>query len=122
MKTVRYGQIFLLALQRNDLQTAEMNLAAAAKLEPNNGRVWIALAQTYRKLGEGVKADGAAAKAATLGASDPLVLKSLVIYYSEAGLLLKAAEVLALSIDEVIEIHRTLIDSMELMRDLKEGS
>ena len=36
----------LLALQRNDLTAAEENLSAAAKLPPNNARVWVALAQT----------------------------------------------------------------------------
>ena len=82
----------LLALQRNDLNGAAANLGAAAKLEPNNGRVWVALAQTYWKLKESGKADDAAAKAATLGSGDPLVLSSLVIYYSESGQLLKAAE------------------------------
>jgi Flp pilus assembly protein TadD len=79
-------------LQRNDLKTAETHLGAAAKLEPGNGRVWIALAQTYRKLSEVAKADAAAVKAAGLGASDPLVQKSLAIYFSEAGELLQAAE------------------------------
>ena len=61
------------------------NLAAAAKLAPNNGRVWVALA---RPSGSGTmppKADDAAAKARQLGAADPLVLSSLAIYYAESG-------------------------------------
>jgi tetratricopeptide (TPR) repeat protein len=82
----------LLALQRNDLKTAEFNLLAAAKLAPGNGRVWIALAQTYRKLNQPPQADAAAAKATLLGASDSLVQKSLVIYYSESRQNFKAAE------------------------------
>ena len=82
----------LLALQRNDLSAAATNFGAAAKLAPNNGRVWVALAQTHWKLKASGKADEAAAKAAALGAGDPLVLSTLVIYYSESGRVLKAAE------------------------------
>ena len=82
----------LLALQRNDLPSAVANLGAAAKLEPNNGRVWIALAQTYRKLHETAKADDAAARAVSFGSTDPLVLKTLVIYYSESEQMDRAAE------------------------------
>jgi tetratricopeptide (TPR) repeat protein len=82
----------LLALQRNDLAAAEANLQTAAKLAPANGRVWVALSQTYWKLKENGKADEAAAKAAALGSGDALVLKSLAIYYEEAGQLPKAAE------------------------------
>ena len=82
----------LLALQRNDLNAATANLETAARLAPNNGRVWVALAQTYRKLKESGKADEAAAKAETLGATDPLVLSTLAIYYSESSQILKAAE------------------------------
>jgi tetratricopeptide (TPR) repeat protein len=81
----------LLALQRNDWKQAETQLTAASKLAPSNGRVWIALAQTYRKLGDTAKADAAAEKASGLGQKDALVAKSLAIYYSEAGQILKAA-------------------------------
>jgi tetratricopeptide (TPR) repeat protein len=82
----------LLALQRNDLGAAATNLGTAAKLAPNNGRVWIALAQTYWKQKDGQNADDAAAKAALHGAGDALVQSSLVIYYSESGQAVKAAE------------------------------
>lgn len=82
----------LLALQRNDLNTAQTSLAAAAKLAPQNGRVWIALAQTYWKLNERTKADDAATKAAALGLEDSLVLSSLVVYYTESGQIPKAAD------------------------------
>lgn len=82
----------LLALRRNDLKTAETNLTAAAKLAPSNGRVWIALAQTYRKLTEPAKSEQAAAKAAQLSPNDALVQKSLAIFYTESGQGLKAAE------------------------------
>ena len=82
----------LLALQRNDLNTAQTSLAAAAKLAPRNGRVWIALAQTYWKLHETAKADDAAASAAALGSEDTLVLSSLVVYYTESDQIPKAAD------------------------------
>jgi len=82
----------LLALQRNDLSTAQTNLEAAAKLAPENWRVWIGLAQTYWKLKESVKADAAAAKAEALAPRDPQVQSTLVIYYGESGRSVKAAE------------------------------
>jgi tetratricopeptide (TPR) repeat protein len=82
----------LLALQRNDLTAAQTNLEAAAKLAPGNGRVWVALAQTYWKLKAHVKADAAAARAQALAPRDPLVLSSLAIYYAESGRALKSAE------------------------------
>ena len=82
----------LLALQRNDLAAAQTNLTTAAKLAPANGRVWVALAQTFRKLQQGTRADQAAGKAETLGAADPVVLSTLAIYYTESGQLLKAAD------------------------------
>lgn len=82
----------LIALQRNDLNAAAENLVAAAKLAPANGRVWVALAQTYWKRKENEKAEEAARKAATLAPSDALVFSTLAIYYGESGQTLKAAE------------------------------
>jgi tetratricopeptide (TPR) repeat protein len=81
----------LLALQRNDLNAAVANLGDAAKLAPNNGRVWVALARTYWKLNERAKADEAAGKAATLASADSLVWSTLAIYYAESGQTVKAA-------------------------------
>ena len=75
----------LVALQRNDLTAAEANLQSAAKLQPENARVWVALAQTYRKRGELKKADDAAQEAGKLGANDSAVLGTLAIYYFEAA-------------------------------------
>ena len=82
----------LLALQRNELNAAETNLEEAAKLAPANGRVWVALSQTYWKLKQNAKADAAAAKAESLAPRDALVVKSLAIYYGESGRALKSAD------------------------------
>lgn len=86
----------LLALQRNDLKSAETNLGTAAKLDPRNGRVWVALAQTYWKLNESARANDAAAKAALLAPKDRLVFSSLVIFYAESNQAIKAAEAQAM--------------------------
>ena len=40
----------LLALQGGDLALAQSNLEAASKLAPREGRVWVALSQTYWRL------------------------------------------------------------------------
>jgi Flp pilus assembly protein TadD len=75
----------LLALQRNDLPAAQSNLETAAKLAPTNGRVWVALSQTYWKLHETTKAEAAANKATQLAPNDPAVLQSLAIFYFETA-------------------------------------
>jgi tetratricopeptide (TPR) repeat protein len=80
----------LMALQRNDLPTAKTSLENAAGMEPGNGKVWVALAQTYRKLNDNDKAEAAATKASALAAGDGVILQSLAIYYSESGQPLKA--------------------------------
>ncbi len=85
----------LMALQANDLKAAEVNLEAAASAKPENGRVWIALAQTLRKLHLDAKAEEAANRAARFGASDAPVMQSLAIYYAESGASLKSADALA---------------------------
>ncbi len=85
----------LLALQRNDLNTARTELVAATKLAPGNGRAWLALAQTYRRLNETSLANEAAGKAAALGAKDGVVLGGLAVYYNEAGQTFQAAEMQA---------------------------
>ncbi len=75
----------LVALQRGDLPAAQSDLQQAATLQPNNGRVWVALAQTYWKLHQSAKADDAALKAATLGANDDVVRRTLALYYVESA-------------------------------------
>ncbi len=73
----------LVALQRNDLPAAEQSLQVAARLAPESGRVWIALAQVYWKFGDAAKAAATAEKAARLAPDDPAVLQALAIFYSE---------------------------------------
>lgn len=82
----------LLALQRGDLASARTNLETASKLAPRDGRVWVALSQTYWRLHEPPEAEAAAGKAAALAPEDPAVLQSLAIYYAETNQALKAAQ------------------------------
>lgn len=72
----------LLALNQNDLRAAQSHLEAARKLAPRNARVWMALAQTYWKLGRRVPSEKAVAQAEKLGVEDPAVLRSLALYYA----------------------------------------
>jgi tetratricopeptide (TPR) repeat protein len=91
-ETYRAG---LIALQHDQLDTAEQNLVAASQLQPKNARVWVALAQTYRKTHADPKALQAAANALRFGASDSAVLQTLVTYYLESGDTLHAADIQA---------------------------
>ena len=82
----------LLALQRGDLAAAQGNLEEARRLAPRDGRVWVALSQTYWKQHKNADAEAAAGQAAALAPEDPAVLQGLTIYYSETGQTLKAAQ------------------------------
>jgi tetratricopeptide (TPR) repeat protein len=83
----------LIALQRNDLTAAEQSLQTAARMAPENGRVWIALAEVYRKSGDGAKAAALAEKAARLAPKDHAVAQALAtFYFSSAEPLLKAGK------------------------------
>ncbi len=82
----------LLALQRGDLAAAQTSLEASSKLAPRDGRVWVALSQTYWRQHKNADAEEAAGKAAMLAPEDPAVLQSLAIYYSETQQTLKAAQ------------------------------
>jgi tetratricopeptide (TPR) repeat protein len=82
----------LIALQRGDLPSARTNLEAASKLAPRDGRVWVALSQTYWRLHKNAEAEDAAGKAGALAPEDPGVLQGLAIYYSETNQTLKAAQ------------------------------
>jgi tetratricopeptide (TPR) repeat protein len=82
----------LIALQSGDLASAQTNLETAIKLAPRDGRVWVALSQTYWRLHKNTEAEGAAGKAAAFAPEDPAVQQSLAIYYSETHQTLKAAQ------------------------------
>jgi tetratricopeptide (TPR) repeat protein len=81
----------LIALDRGDLAAARENLEAASKIAPRDGRVWVALSQTYWRLHKNEEAEEAATKAAALAPEDAAVLQGLAIYYSETGQSLNAA-------------------------------
>lgn len=81
-KLLRQG---LVALDRGELAAARRDLEAASKLNPREPRAWLALAQTYFKSGLKKEADGAAARAASLGGNDPLIQRGLAIFHTEAG-------------------------------------
>jgi len=83
----------LLALQQGDLPAAQTNLESAAKLEPRDGRVWVALCQTYWRMHKDAQAEAAADKALALAPKSPIVLQSLTLYYSETHQPLKAARI-----------------------------
>lgn len=82
----------LTALQSNDLETARTKLEQAARETPTDPRVWMGLAQTYRKLAMGDESDQAAGKAESLAPDDPVVLHAMAMYYAEAGQWSSAAE------------------------------
>jgi tetratricopeptide (TPR) repeat protein len=82
----------LTALSKNDLDTAQTQLEAASKMEPRRAEVWLALAQTYLKQHKAPAADASAAKAEQFGPENPVVLRGLVLYFSERGSLEKAAD------------------------------
>lgn len=134
-ETYRAG---LIALQRGDLAAARTNLEAASKLAPRDGRVWIALSQTYWRLHKDSEAEDAAGKAEAVAADDPAVLEGLTIYYSETHQALKAAraearwsekapekgDVRARAIELYFEAARPLLDQQkfgEAAGVLKEG-
>lgn len=82
----------LVALESNDLAQARLNLENAAKLEPSDPKVWVALAQTFWKLHDLSEANEAAAKAETLGPQDAAVQHALSVYYAETDQFEKAGD------------------------------
>ncbi len=85
----------LVALDRGDLAAAQTNLEAARKQAPRDGRIWVALSQTYWRQHRNPEAEDAAAKAAAFAPDDPVVLQALTIYYTETNQTLKAARTTA---------------------------
>ena len=83
----------LIALKEGNLAVAQSSLESAAKLQPANPRVWLALAQTYWKTNKPAEAQAAAQRAETL-TRDPAILHGLAFYYSETENNQKAADLL----------------------------
>lgn len=81
----------LLALQRNDIASAQQDLKKAVQLNPQSSLAWAALGQAYLRGKQTQLATEAVAHAEKLGASDPLTEHSLTIFYSESGDYAKAA-------------------------------
>jgi tetratricopeptide (TPR) repeat protein len=100
----------LLALNRNDLPVARERLEAAAKLRPESGETWAALAQTYLKLQQPETADKAAEKAQSLAGKNLLVLRALLLYYSGRGQPNSVIEVArkAIALENRPDLHHTL--------------
>jgi tetratricopeptide (TPR) repeat protein len=82
----------LKALNGQDLATARESLTAAARMQPANARVQVALAQTYWRLKQPVLATAAAQKAEKLGARDPVTLRALAAFYAEGKDFSKAGD------------------------------
>jgi Flp pilus assembly protein TadD len=103
----------LTALQRGDLATARTNLEAASKMAPRDGRVWVALSQTYWRLHKNSDAEKAASQAAAFAPEDQAVLQGLSIYYSETNQTLKAAQAAAkysLKVPEKADVREHAIE------------
>ena len=83
----------LIALNQNDLRTAESQLEEASKLQPRDPRVWLALAQTYWKLHKKEPAQAAASRAEEF-TTDAAIFRGLAVYYTETTNYRKAAELL----------------------------
>jgi tetratricopeptide (TPR) repeat protein len=71
----------LVALNQNNLAAAKAKLEAAAELEPKDPRVWLALAQTYGKLGDVPEARRAAGRVEAGG--NDVVRRGLEAVYFE---------------------------------------
>jgi tetratricopeptide (TPR) repeat protein len=79
------------ALRGDNLPVARASLEDASKMQPNNAKVWLGLAQTYWKLRLPDLAQSAAAKAQSADPENPVVLHGLAYFFSESGDPAKAA-------------------------------
>ncbi|HLH17555.1 MAG TPA: tetratricopeptide repeat protein [Bryobacteraceae bacterium] len=75
----------LIALNANDLPLAQSRLETAAKIEPRNARVQVALAQTYWKLHRPLATESAVRAAEALAGGDAVAGRTLSLFFSEAG-------------------------------------
>jgi tetratricopeptide (TPR) repeat protein len=82
----------LIALQKNDLAHARELLESASRALPESAEVWVALAQTYRKMGLKDSAISSATTAERFAQKSPPVLHALAIFYAEAAQFRKAAD------------------------------
>src|SRR5690349_23207568 len=73
----------LVALNQSNLQVAESRLTEAAQIEPKNPRVWLALAQTLRKLQKDPRS--AAQNAEKWAGNDAVVVRGLALFYADSG-------------------------------------
>jgi tetratricopeptide (TPR) repeat protein len=87
----------LIALNQNNLASAERNLEKASQLQPRDARVWLALAQTYWKLHK-LEPSRAAAHNVEAYSGDPAILRALALYYSETEDYKKAEQALETAI------------------------
>ncbi len=80
----------LVALNHGDLQQARKELEQAGAQEPANPYVWTSLAETYLRLGELDRAEGAGSKAGPLSATNPVAAHALSIFdFNYAQVLLR---------------------------------
>ncbi len=82
----------LAALQNNQPSEARQHLERASQAQPDNPKVWIALAQACFRSQDTEPANAAARRAEALDADDPVVEHALAIFYSETGDLSAAAK------------------------------
>ncbi len=82
----------LIALQHKDLTTARGSLERASQLQPQNPKVWVALAQVYLGSKQVDQANAAAHRAGALAGGDPVVQHALSIFFAGTGDFAKAAE------------------------------
>jgi tetratricopeptide (TPR) repeat protein len=81
------------ALNRLDLPAAQEGLLAASRLQPANPRVWVALSQTYLRMGKTALAGDAAGKAERFGGDDPVTLRLLAVFYAERNQFARAGDI-----------------------------
>lgn len=82
----------LVALQNNDLAEAKQSLEQASRLQPENPKVWVALAQAYLRSKQTDPANAAAKRAEALARGDPVVQHALAIFFSETGDFARASD------------------------------
>jgi tetratricopeptide (TPR) repeat protein len=95
----------LKALHEQNFAAAQAGLQAASQLHPADPHVWLALAETYWKLGNSDLAAEAAGKAEKLGVNDLVTRRGLALFYEANGQSPKAVQelraVIRLQPDEV---------------------